>query len=82
MTGKMSHTEKMSIQLAVIASRMEHIEADLQDIKKKLSDKYVTQDQLEIVRQKVQRHDQIIFGVITLITTAFLTALVALVWKV
>jgi len=65
---------KMGVDLAVILNKTGYIEKEVKDIREKLEDDYVTQDQFEPVKN-------IVYGMISVVLLAVIGAVVALVIK-
>jgi tetrahydromethanopterin S-methyltransferase subunit G len=75
----MAKNDSDKTKIAVMAEQMTTIKITVDAINKKLEEKYVTSDQLKLVSLKVEQHDKILIGVITIIVTAFVFALIKLV---
>lgn len=63
---------------------LDYIQRDINDIKtdiKDLKGQYVTQDTLALTKDKVERLEKIVYGVIALILSAVVVAVMALVIK-
>jgi hypothetical protein len=63
---------QMTVDLAVILSEINYIKSDVKDIKIKLENDYVTQDQFEPVKK-------IVYGLVSVILLAVIGAVVGLV---
>lgn len=75
----MAKNDSDKTKIAVMAEQMTTIKITVDAINKKLEENYVTSDQLKLVSLKVEQHDKILIGVITIIVTAFVFALIKLV---
>lgn len=58
--------------ISVIETKLDFIQRDISDIKKRLDDNYVTKQEFDPVKR-------IVYGLVTLVLTAVVVALIALV---
>ena len=75
--------ESQNVQIAVIAEKIDNIESVVADIKKKLEVSYVTKEEflakMTIVEGKYDPIQKIVYGMVTLILTSVVGALLMLV---
>lgn len=70
--SKSQSNNQISVDLAVMANKVDNIDTTVKDIQRKLEGEYITKDQFEPIQR-------IVYGMVSLVLVAVFGALVALV---
>lgn len=71
---RQSQQDSIETSIAVILTKVEYIETEVKEIKKKLESEYVTQDEFDPIRR-------VVYGMVGLVLLSVLGAIVALVLR-
>jgi len=71
----MAEKEFTQTDIAVLANDMKYVKDTVQKISHKLDSQYVTKDQLELVKSRLQLIQNVVFGMIGIILVTVLTAI-------
>ena len=71
----MAEKEFTQVDIAVLANDMKYVKDTVQKISHKLDSQYVTKDQLELVKSRLQLIQNVVFGMIGIILVTVLTAI-------
>ena len=77
----MAEKEFTQVDIAVLANDMKYVKDTVQKISHKLDSQYVTKDQLELVKSRLQLIQNVVFGMIGIILVTVLTAILTGVLK-
>jgi len=77
----MAEKEFTQTDIAVLATDMKYVKDTVQKISHKLDSQYVTKDQLELVKSRLQLIQNVVFGMIGIILVTVLTAILTGVLK-
>jgi len=72
---------KEQVDLAVMANDITQVKEMVNKINNRLENNYVTKDQLQVLQTKFEVVQRIVYGMVSIILVAFLTALVSLIIK-
>ena len=72
---------KEQVDLAVMANDITQVKEMVNKINNRLENNYVTKDQLHVLQTKFEVVQRIVYGMVSIILVAFLTALVSLIIK-